>query len=116
MPAAVIERRRKLLGGGDIEIWPENALAVQVFMQCLPTAIPHLRPVGMTVVSGVWWVGIASTEIESTLRLLRIPPKKWPELAESVQVMSPVWAAAKNSQDAPPPPQEGQGNERTRTV
>lgn len=63
----------------------ENWLTVQVFRRCKPQWLGTLKPV---------YAGIASTEIESACRLLKVPPDSWDEISEGVQVMEQATAAA----------------------
>lgn len=105
MSAAVVEHRRKLLGGGDIWIWEENVPALQVFLRCQPSAIQTLRPVGLTVVSGMWWMGISAQEVESALRVSGIPRQQWAGLADDVLAMSAAWARERNAASAPVVPE-----------
>jgi hypothetical protein len=78
----------------QVEIWSCNEVAVEVFEGCRIDAVSGM--------SGAFWIGVASSEIESALRLRQIPESEWPDLVEDVQCMSQAVCDHRNreAQDA----------------
>jgi len=66
---------------GDYELWPEHQDAWEVFLDCKG----QWRVVaGM---GGVWFQALESASVESSLRVLGVPRKRWREVREQVRVL-----------------------------
>lgn len=63
---------------GDVEVWPENAEAVVVFLK-LRTQWRMASMGGLT--------GLVYAEVWNFLRALRIPRARWSDIFDGVQVM-----------------------------
>ena len=73
-----------------MEVWSCNCLAVEVFEQC------ELDVVG-TGMAGLYWRGIAATEIQSACDLLGIADTDRAQVADDVKHMGSVVAHARNT-------------------
>lgn len=65
-----------------IELWPDNALAYNVFV----SSVTQWRMVGAGM-GGAYPTGLDYASLESTLRMLRVPRSEWPQVFEDVRVM-----------------------------
>ena len=78
-------------GGPDVfRVWPENWDSVQVFLLCAGSCE---IVAGM---SGIFYLGIKLSEIETAMRMMKIPFMKRLGIARDVAYMASIAAEVKN--------------------
>lgn len=73
-PGAEEGQGDEAIEGGDVELSPEDWRAWRVYVACRRA----WRIV--TGLGGIWYEGIDPSAVLSTLQMLRITPKHWPDL------------------------------------
>jgi hypothetical protein len=74
----------------EIEVLEGNWQTVSVFQRC------KLDLVGGGM--GIWWHGVAATEVLAVCRMLRVPRVEWGDVLDGVQVMAAIVAKERNDE------------------
>lgn len=75
-----------------LDVWVCNLDAVGVFQLCPVAGIGHM--------GGIHWTGIDSAAIRAACLLLRMPRRRWPDLARDVAYMGDCVAQHRNREAA----------------
>lgn len=69
------------VGGDEFELYPENVAAVRLFMR-----VRRCWRVVATM-QGLHYQGLEYGEVRAALELMAVPPERWPDLFDDLQVL-----------------------------